>query len=193
MRLIAVVLALGVVTGLALGGKPATLSLADVRWRWAAVVGLVLQAAPWPAGAEWLELPLLDASFALLFAFALANLRLRGFELITIGILLNFAVIALNGGMPVSRQALVASDQLDSLVYLERYGGAKHHLAGPRDRLALLGDVIAIPAPVAQAISVGDVFTYTGAALFIVLGMTGRPQRLRRPTIAGDPEAAIDG
>src|SRR4029453_16308682 len=72
MRLIAVVLALGVVTGLALGGKPATLSLADVRWRWA-VVGLVLQAAPWPAGAEWLELPLLDASFALLFAFALAN------------------------------------------------------------------------------------------------------------------------
>jgi hypothetical protein len=193
MRLIAVLLAVGVLAGLALGGSPGRMSLGDVRWRWAAVVGLVLQAAPWPDGFDWLELPLLYASFTLLVAFALANVRLRGFELITVGLLLNFLVIGLNAGMPVSREALVASDQLDSLNYLERYGGAKHHLADDGDRLTFLGDVIAIPAPIAQAISVGDIFTYSGAALFIALGMNGRLVRTHRPAIAPDPKAATDG
>jgi hypothetical protein len=192
MRLIAATLILAVLIGAVLGGRPARLSLADVRWRWAAVVGLVLQAVPFPAALEGLELPMLYLSFALLVAFAVSNIRLHGFELIAVGLLLNFLVIAINAGMPVSRQALVASDQLDSLEYLKRYGGAKHHLAGPGDHLAALGDVIAIPAPIAQAISVGDIFTYCGAALFVVLGMTGHLMRTERPRLAPEPETATD-
>jgi hypothetical protein len=193
VRLIAATLVLAVLVGAALGGRPARLSLADVRWRWAAVLGLVLQAFPWPAALEGLELPMLYVSFALLVVFAISNVRLRGFELIAVGLFLNFLVIVLNAGMPVSRQALIASDQLTSLDYLQRYGGAKHHLADADDRLTALGDVIAIPAPIAQAISVGDVFTYTGAALFLVLGMTGHLVRAERPRLAPEPEAATDG
>jgi hypothetical protein len=191
MRLIAATLLLAVLVGAAFGGRPARLSLTEVRWRWAAVVGLVLQAFPLPNSLEGLELPMLYVSFTLLVAFAIANVRLRGFELIAVGLLLNFLVIAVNAGMPVSRQALVASDQLGSLEYLERYGGAKHHLAGAGDRLTALGDVI--PAPIAQAISVGDLFTYCGAGLFVVLGMTGHLRRTERPRLAADPEAATDG
>jgi hypothetical protein len=193
MRLIAATLLLAVLVGAAFGGRPARLSLTEVRWRWAAVVGLVLQAFPLPNSLEGLELPMLYVSFTLLVAFAIANVRLRGFELIAVGLLLNFLVIAVNAGMPVSRQALVASDQLGSLEYLERYGGAKHHLAGAGDRLTALGDVIAIPAPIAQAISVGDLFTYCGAGLFVVLGMTGHLRRTERPGLAADPKAATDG
>jgi Family of unknown function (DUF5317) len=191
VRLIAVALIGAVFVGLALGGRPSRLSLVDVRWRWAAVVGLVLQAMPLPSSMDGFELPMLYASFALLLAFALANTRLRGFELIALGLLLNFLVIGVNAGMPVTRHALVASDQIGSLRYLERYGGAKHHLAGPTDRLAELGDVIAIPSPVAQAISVGDVCTYTGVVAFVVLSMTGHG--IRRPGPAPAPTAVVDG
>ena len=191
VRLIAVALLVAVLLGLALGGKASRLSLVEVRWRWAAVVGLVLQAMPLPASMEGFELSMLYASFALLLAFALANTRLRGFELIALGLLLNFLVIGVNAGMPVARHALVASDQIGSLRYLERYGGAKHHLAGPTDRLAALGDVIAIPSPIAQAISAGDVCTYAGVVLFVVLSMTGHV--LRRPRQASAPTAVVDG
>ena len=38
----------------------------------------------------------------------------------------------------------------------------KHHLAGPDERVLFLGDVIGLPPPVAQAISLGDIFTYGG-------------------------------
>lgn len=180
MRLIGLTLLVAVLLGLALGGSPGRLSLAEVRWRWAAVAGLALQAMPLPARLESLELPMLYVSFVILVVFALANARLRGFELIALGLMLNFLVIATNAGMPVERRALVASDQLSSLTYLERYGGAKHHLARPGEHLSALGDVIAIPAPIAQAISVGDVCTYTGVALFVILAMTGRAVRPRR-------------
>jgi uncharacterized protein DUF5317 len=193
VRLIAVTLLAAVGIGLALGGRPDRLSLAPVRWPWAAVAGLVLQAMPLPTSLEWLELPMLYASFAVLITFALANARLRGFELITVGLLLNFLVIGVNAGMPVDRGALVASDQLSSLRYLQRFGGAKHHLATPADRLSVLGDVIAVPAPIAQAISVGDVCTYAGAGLFVILGMTGHLERRTRRPIEPSPAAATDG
>ncbi|MGZ4151701.1 MAG: DUF5317 domain-containing protein [Actinomycetota bacterium] len=193
MRLIAATLLAAVALGVALGGRPGRLSLAGVRWAWAALVGLALQAMPLPARLEWLEVPMLYASFALLVTFALANARLRGFELIALGLMLNFLVIGVNAGMPVSRRALVASDQIATLGYLERYGGAKHHLAGAGDRLSFLGDVIAIPSPIAQAISPGDVFTYAGAALFVILGMTGRLERRPRHRVRISTAEATDG
>jgi hypothetical protein len=56
--------------------------------------------------------------------------------------------------------------------------GVKHHLAGPDDRLLFLGDVIAVPAPVSQVISVGDVFTYGGMAIVIA----GSMRRRRSPS-----------
>ena len=59
----------------------------------------------------------------------------------------------MNGGMPVSRAAVVASGQTDTLEGLTQQRGVKHHLAGPDERLLFLGDVIAIPPPVAQVIS----------------------------------------
>jgi hypothetical protein len=37
-----------------------------------------------------------------------------------------------------------------------------------------LGDVIALPPPIGQAISVGDIFTYTGVFVVIIGGMRRR-------------------
>ena len=54
---------------------------------------------------------------------------------------MNFAVIAVNGGMPVSRAAIVASGQGSTLAGLLERPGVKHHLARPEDQLVFLADV----------------------------------------------------
>jgi hypothetical protein len=131
------------------------------------------------------------ASFALLFAFAALNVRNPGFPLILVGLCLNALVIGVNHGMPVQRQALITSGQGSTLHLLAREGGAKHHLAGPDDRLMLLGDVIPVPKPVGQVISVGDVATYAGVMWFVVASM--RPSRRPEEAVAPqDPARAED-
>lgn len=182
MKIILLTLGLSILVAIALGGRPARLAVVPVRWAWLAFVGLALQLLP-PSQLDPIAVPLLLVSFVILVAFLIANLRLRGFELILVGVLLNFLVIGLNSGMPVSRAALIASDQRATLTYLEEYGGAKHHLADEEDVLVGLGDSIALGAPIRQAISLGDVFTYVGVAVFVVFGMLGSSDRRR---VAGD-------
>ena len=171
MLLIAAVLVGSVALGYAVGGRLLNLAQVRVRLWWLAVVALALQVAPlpksWSADAGF---AVLEASFLLLIVFGLANIRLAGFALILIGVLMNVLVVSLNRGMPVTRHALVASHQEDSLRELER-GGTKHHLAGPGDRLLPLADVIAIGRPVNQIVSAGDLVTYAGVAWFLVRAM----------------------
>ena len=173
MKLILATLVIAFVFGLAAGGRPSGLSTLRVRWTPAALVGLALQLAPAP-GHTW-PLVLLLVSFGLLTAFAVVNLRARvpGFVLVLIGVVMNFTVIAVNQGMPVSRDALVASHQEETLPILLERPGAKHHLAGAGDHLMFLGDVIPLP-PVDQVVSLGDVFAYTGVVWVVVAGMRRR-------------------
>lgn len=185
MKVILATLVLAVVAGYLVGGRLSKLAALRVRWPAAAIIGLGLQLAPVP-GHTW-PLVLLFISFALLFVFAVVNLgaRVAGFPLILIGIVLNFTVIAVDHGMPVTERALVASDQTDTMDSLVHDGGAKHHLAGPDDHLPFLGDVIAL-APIRQAVSVGDLFTYAGVIWLVVAGMLGRAAPaapIRPPTL----------
>jgi Family of unknown function (DUF5317) len=183
MRLILATLALAGAIGFIAGGRPSALASLKVRWTPAALIGLALQLAPAP-GPTW-GLVLLFASFVLLTGFAVVNVgaRLPGFVLILLGVVMNFTVIGVNQGMPVSREALVASHQEKSLPILLERPGAKHHLAGPDDRLMLLADVIAVP-PLEQVISLGDILAYTGVVWLVVAGM-----RRREPLVA--PKAAV--
>jgi hypothetical protein len=96
-------------------------------------------------------------------------------------VVLNLAVIGANAGMPVSRSAIVASGQQDTLGELAEDGdGVKHHLAGPSTRLLPLGDVLAVPPPVKQVISVGDIAVDAGIFWFVVGAMSPRRRRLLR-------------
>jgi hypothetical protein len=78
--------------------------------------------------------------------------------------------------MPVTREAVLASDQGETLDDLSSAGGSKHHLATSDDDLLFLADRIGIPAPVAQAVSVGDVVAYAGVVWFVVAAMRRRPE-----------------
>jgi hypothetical protein len=182
MKLILVVIALSVLVGWLAGGRLSRLSRLRLRWAGIAIIGLALQLAPVPSRG-W-AMGMLFVSFGLLVAFAIVNVRIVGFPLVLIGIVLNLTVIAVNRGMPVTEQALVASGQQDTLRSLIKDGGAKHHLAGPDDSLLFLGDVIAIGDPVSQAISLGDIFTFGGVMCVVIGGMLGRSTLRRRPTDA---------
>jgi Family of unknown function (DUF5317) len=191
MKLVLPSFLLAVAIGYARGGRLATLGRLRLRWQGLAIVGLALQMLLWPGG-SW-PLVYLYVSFVVLATFAIVNIRITGVPLILIGIALNFLVIVLNEGMPVSRAAIVNSGQASTIEELVNDGGAKHHLASADDDLRFLGDVIAI-RPLEQAISVGDVFTYGGVVVLIVAGMGRRtPERSRlRSAVAGGAHS-VDG
>ena len=174
----------GSLLGLALGGS--LRSLAEIRLRWwpLAVIGLAFQLAPVPtlegSADHWIGVGLLIASYVALLAFVIVNIRLPGFALISVGFALNVLVISLNGGMPVSKQALSEAYGPGSgtvLTELRASGGAKHHLERPDDVLLPLTDVIALGAPVHLVMSVGDVLFFLGVTWVIAAatrGPTGR-------------------
>ena len=82
---------------------------------------------------------MLLVSFVLLAAFTIVNIRLAGFAAILAGLSMNFAVIAVNGGMPVSRAATSRRGRgaRSPVCSSDR---AKHHLARPEDQLVFLAD-----------------------------------------------------
>ena len=174
MNLVLPTFAAAVAAGYLARGRLSALGRLRLRWQAAAIVGLGLQVAPIPG--KTLALALLFTSFGVLIAFGIVNIRVAGFPLILIGIALNLTVISVDHGMPVTRHALVASGQQETLSLLRHDGGAKHHLATSSDRVLFLGDVIPI-APIHQAVSVGDVFTYLGVCWLIIAGMLSRCAR----------------
>ena len=178
--LITLVLAVGI--GLLAGGRLSGLSAMRFRLVPAALAGLLLQFLVPPG--IWQQV-LLFASFLLLGAFAVANIKIPGFTLILAGIVMNFLVIGVNAGMPVPRWSLERSDQIQELEFLIEHGGAKHHLATEDDTLMFLADVIPLPSPIRQSVSAGDVVTYAGVAYVIVAGM-----RRRRVIETPDPEGS---
>lgn len=185
MKLTLVTILPALLIGYVAGGRLRGLSAVRVRWWPAAIAGVLLQVAP---AVDTLALWLLLGSFVLLLAFVLANIRLAGFALILVGLALNFVVIGANQGMPVTRHALVASGQADTLAELVGEGGAKHHLAGEDDVLLFLADVIPLGVPVNRAISVGDIGTHAGVMWFIIVGM-----RRRNPSARGARREASGG
>jgi len=177
MRLVAFAFPLAIGLGYVVGGRLHHLGELRFRHAWAGLAGVGLQFVPAEGTAGFLTLL---ASFGLLVVAAVANRRLPGFPLVIAGLCLNLIVIGVNEGMPVTRDAIVASDQADTLDDIRDAGGAKHHLATDDDDLIFLADTIGIPSPVRQAISVGDIAAYAGAMWFVVAGMRRRGERAGR-------------
>ena len=176
MELLLATISAAVVIGFLLNGRLADLSGLEIRWTGLAFAGLCLQLVSGPGIA--VPVACLSLSFVVLSIFAVVNLRVVGFPLILAGVALNALVIGLNQGMPVSERALVATGRIATIDALTQAPPPKHHLATRDDVAMFLGDVIAVPRPIAQAISVGDVLTYAGIGVVIVAGM--RASVLRR-------------
>ncbi len=180
MLLVLIVIGLAVCVGFAAGGSLRPFERFRVHWWGVALVGLALQGIPFTSGvSQPIGTAALLGSYVLLGSFAFVNRRLPAVWLVMVGLALNFVVIGINDGMPVSAGALEVSGA--SAQGLAGEGTLKHHLMGPGDRLTPLGDVIGIPPPVGVVISIGDVILYGGIAILVVAVMLGRSGENRRP------------
>jgi hypothetical protein len=184
MVLLATILLIGVLLGLGLGGHPRALADARIKWWGLIPVALVLQLLPVPRGesglGRLLPVGVLLLGYVVLIAVALVNWRLRGFLLILLGLVLNFTVIGMNHGMPVSEEAIRATGNISLLEEEPEGRGAKHHLADEDDVLLPLADVIAFREPFGVVVSAGDLAIDAGGSVFLAAAMLGRPDRTRR-------------
>lgn len=130
MRFTTVALVVGVVAGLAGGGRLGNLGLRAFRAGPFLAAGLLLRVAPGHGTA-------LALSYLCLLVFALANLRITGMGLITVGLALNALVVTANGRMPVR--------------------GTER----PEDRLTFLDDRIPVD-PLGEILSFGDLVLAVG-------------------------------
>jgi hypothetical protein len=178
MKLMAICMSAILLVGYLTGGRLRNVANLEIEWPWLALVGLALQFVTGPGST--VPLVCLYLSFAILILFTIKNIRVFGFAVILAGVLCNLLVIGANGGMPVSKAALRGSDQGKFLGDLENNPYPKHHLATDDDLLRFLGDVIPVPDPVAQAISIGDILTYGGVGMVVVGAMRGPSRRRER-------------
>lgn len=176
-------LLLALVLAAAVGGKPARLLDVQLRLSWTLPLALVDQTVLFSGLAAGvphaLQEPLHLASYGLLSAFAVANLRVRALLPVLVGMASNAVAIAANGGyMPVSASA-AASLQLSM--------GDRSNVSEQADRLRLLGDIFALPSeiPLANVFSIGDILIAIGTVAFVVAvstngGTDTRASLLRR-------------
>lgn len=193
LRLLILALLAAILVGYAAGGRLGNLAATRFRWAWVGFVAIVLQFLPLEGD---LGSAALMISLLLLGAVATVNWRLPGFILILLGVYMNFLVITVNGGMPVTREAIEASDQTETISELMELDSPKHHLRTADDELVLLADTIGLPAPIRQAVSIGDLTAIAGMMWFVVAAMrrtpivaTGQPAgaAARTPTPDGTP------
>lgn len=130
---------------------------------------------------EWIPWILISSQL-LLLVFAWANRKYPGFWLLGLGLLANFTVIALNGGMmpllPEVADQLVLPGSESMLQRGQRVGFGKDILLAKEDTvLWFLGDIFLLPAHFNYplAFSLGDILISTGA--FWLLWQLGGPRQ----------------
>jgi len=113
---------------------------------------------------------LLPAAHLLLLPFLFRNFALWGIRLITVGLVLNLSVMALNGGlMPVDHAAIEAVGRHDvQRLKPGDYVPGTKNVYQPRaqTRVDELSDaiILPIPRPFTRAVSPGDLFVILGVA-----------------------------
>ena len=145
------------------------------QW-WLLPLGFVLQIGAQfvPRSAATWGVALILMSYVLLVLLVIINRDRPGLWLAGLGVLMNFVVIALNGGMPVLAEAAeVASGFAPGVPEIAE--GFKHVILNQTSRLVFLADVIPIRiANYGQVLSLGDVFLAVGLGRFVEF-------ELRRP------------
>lgn len=120
-------------------------------------------------------------SYVPLLAVVVINRDRKGMWLAGIGVLMNFLVIALNGGMPVLEGAVVVASGFQS--GLDVATDFKHVPLDASTRLTFLADVIPLRIfGEGQVLSLGDVFLAVGLGRFLEAELR-RPVRWFKPGV----------
>lgn len=188
MVLLSVVLIIAPAVALARGGHLKNLTMISlIAWPLLFLAGALQVVAEFlPEQRSWSQptaVSLILASYVLLILVIYLNRDRAGLALAGLGVLLNLAVIGLNGGMPVSAEAAsLAGGSGGELAF-----GAKHVPLDADSRLAFLADVIPV-RPFRQVISIGDVLLAVGLGVFVESEL--RTRHWLRHAGAGTPGSA---
>lgn len=176
MLWLAIVLFLALTISMLRGGRLVNLSDIELKGWWLLILAFGLQAATGWLGedSDTAGLVMILLSFALLMALVGLNRSKPGMWIAGIGVLMNFTVIAINGGMPVLAGAAevasgftVASPDLTATF--------KHVPLDSSSRLTFFADVVPLRiVGIGEVISLGDIFLALGLGVYL-------ESELRRP------------
>jgi hypothetical protein len=140
--------------------------LADLRLRalWLAPLALALQVVIVnivPQGNHTVHVAVHVTTYVLLIAFLWINRAIAGTRTIALGTLSNTVAILSNSGvMPAARTA-------QRLAGLVEGAGFHNSAAVAHPHLLWLGDIIPVPGPLPNVLSVGDVIIFTGMLILL--------------------------
>lgn len=176
MLWLAVVLFVALTLAMLRGGRLVNLGDIELKMWWLLFISLGLQLATnlIPATATALGLAMVLVSFLLLMVLVWFNRKKPGMWIAGMGVLANFTVIALNGGMPVLAEAAHVASGF-TVVEPDLSTSFKHVLLDESSRLTFFADVIPLRfVGIGEVISIGDIFLALGLAVFL-------EHELRRP------------
>lgn len=175
------------------GGRLVNLGQIELRAWWLLFLALVLQLGtrllPDDEGYDWLGVSLVLLSFVLLMVLVLLNRSKPGMWIAGLGVLMNFLVIALNGGMPVLAGAAEVASGF-TVGDPDLAGSFKHVLLDDSSRLTFLADVIPLRlAGIGEVISLGDILLALGLGVYLEHELR-RPRRYFRRGAQAEPGSA---
>jgi hypothetical protein len=178
MLWLALVLFIALAIAVLRGGRLSNLGDIELRAWWLLIIALALQIGTsflpdedWAVG---LGVAMVLTSYGLLMVLVLLNRTRTGMWLAGLGVLMNFTVIALNGGMPVLAEAAEVASGF-TVTVPDLTGSFKHKILDETTRITMLADVIPLRlGSIGQVLSLGDVFLALGLGRFL-------EQELRRP------------
>jgi hypothetical protein len=188
-------LILVIVVALLRGGSLLNIAAVKLRWLPLVIAGFALQLLIFTPFARsplvaFATLPIYVLSLALVAIWVAANWRIPGMALIAIGLALNVAVIAANGGhMPVLPEGARLAGQYEALA-ADDPSTSKHLLMEPDQvQLWLLSDIIVIPhgVPGASVLSVGDLVLTAGIAILCYSTILHAPMPVTSAKSAREP------
>ena len=169
-----VVIALGLAIGLWRGGSLRNLMTARVEWTPLVFVAVALQIGGQfvPRSASILAFVMVVASYLAVFLFAGKNSRIAGMLFIAVGAAMNFVVIMLNRGMPISAYAAARVGYVGARAEQLVLRGKHFINSSGHVRLPWLGDVIPMWRQPTIA-SAGDLIIWAGLILLVVSFVVG--------------------
>ena len=176
MLWLAIVLFFALVIAMLRGGRLANLGDIELHSWWLLFIAFGLQAGTaWiPETSDVLGVVMILTSFVLLMVLVMLNRSKPGMWIAGIGVLMNFTVIALNGGMPVLAGAAEVASGF-TVTDPDLTGSFKHVVLDDSSRLTFFADVMPLRlAGIGEVISLGDVFLALGLGVFL-------ESELRRP------------